>query len=81
MARILALLILVATVTGATAGDRFPILQPDQMNADQKKLLEALLSGPEAGATPALRRHKRCCAAGPSMRGCEAPISDTDYRT
>ena len=45
MARIFALLILVATVTGAIAGERFPILQPDQMNADQKKLLEALLAG------------------------------------
>ena len=33
MARIFALLFLVATVTGATAGERFPILQPDQMNA------------------------------------------------
>src|ERR1700728_251617 len=51
MARIFALLILVAAVTGATAGERFPILQPDQMNADQKKLLEALLAGPRGGNT------------------------------
>jgi hypothetical protein len=34
VARILALLILVAAVTRAAAGERFPILQPDQMNAD-----------------------------------------------
>ena len=81
MARIFALLILVAAVTGAAAGERFPILQPDQMNADQKKLLEALLAGPRGGATPALRRYKRCYAAGPSMRGCAAPISATDCRT
>jgi hypothetical protein len=45
-----ALLILVATVTGAIAGERFPILQPDQMNADQKNLLEALLGGPRGAA-------------------------------
>src|ERR1700684_1024823 len=51
MARIFAPLILVAAVTGATAGERFPILQPDQMNADQKKLLEALLAGPRGGNT------------------------------
>jgi 4-carboxymuconolactone decarboxylase len=49
MARIFALLILVAAVTGTAAGERFPILQPDQMNADQKKLLEALLAGPRGG--------------------------------
>ena len=51
MARIFALLILVAAVTGAAADERFPILQPDQMNADQKKLLEALLAGPRGGNT------------------------------
>ena len=44
MARIFALLILVAAATGAVAGERFPILQPDQMNVDQRKLLEALLT-------------------------------------
>ena len=35
---------------------------------------------PEAGATPVLRRHKRCCAVGPSTRGRAVPISATDYR-
>jgi hypothetical protein len=49
MARIFALLILVAAATGAAAGERFPILQPDQMNTDQKKLLEALLAGSRGG--------------------------------
>ena len=81
MARIFALLILVATITGAAAGERFPILQPDQMNADQKKLLQALLAGPRGGGNPVLRRYKRYCAADPSMRGCAAPISATDCRT
>ena len=49
LARIFALLILVAAVTGAAAGDCFPTPQPDQMNADQKKLLQALLAGPRGG--------------------------------
>src|SRR5262249_4447673 len=49
MARIFALLMLVATATAAAAGERFPILQPDQMNAEQKKFLEALLAGPRGG--------------------------------
>jgi hypothetical protein len=55
MARIFALLILVAAVTGPAAGERFPVLQPDQMNADQKKLLEALLGGPRGSVLPRLR--------------------------
>ena len=62
MPRIFALLILVAAVTGAAAGERFPILQPDQMNADQKKLLEALLAGPRGGGNTspeAVHRHVR----------------------
>jgi 4-carboxymuconolactone decarboxylase len=49
MARVFALLMLVAAVTAAAAGERFPILQPDQMNTDQKMLLEALLAGPRGG--------------------------------
>src|SRR4051812_23512059 len=49
MARIIALLFLIAGISGAAAGERFPILHPDQMNADQKKLLDALLAGPRGG--------------------------------
>ena len=51
MARIFALLILVAALTGAAAGERFPTLQPDQMNADQKKLLEAFHPESTGGET------------------------------
>src|SRR5262245_37852655 len=53
MARIFALLMLFVAAAAA-AGERFPILQSDQMNAEQKKLLEALLAGPRGGgnATP-----------------------------
>jgi hypothetical protein len=50
MARIFALLILAAAVTGAAAGERFPILQPDQMNTYQKMLLEPERRG-VSGAT------------------------------
>jgi 4-carboxymuconolactone decarboxylase len=32
----------------AHAADRFPIIQPDQMNAEQKKLFETIISGPRA---------------------------------
>jgi hypothetical protein len=49
MARIFALLMLVAATTAAAADERFPILRPDQMNAEQKKLLEVLLAGPRGG--------------------------------
>ena len=65
MARIFALLILAATVTGATAGERFPILQPDQMNAEQKKLLEALLAGPRGGGDASPEVAEKMLRGGP----------------
>jgi len=40
--------IIVATLSAAHAADRFAIMQPDQMNAEQKKLFEAIVSGPRA---------------------------------
>ena len=54
MHRLVALFALVlaaaaSAVTAAAAAERFPILQPDQMNAEQKKLLDALLAGPRGG--------------------------------
>jgi 4-carboxymuconolactone decarboxylase len=33
----------------AQAADRFPILQPDQLSAEQKKTLSAIVSGPRGG--------------------------------
>ena len=65
MARILALLILVAAVTRAAAGERFPILQPDQMNADQKMLLEALLAGPRGGGNTSPEAVQKMLRGGP----------------
>src|ERR1044072_1468838 len=37
-----------ASLGAAAAQDRVTILQPDQMNAKQKKLLETIVSGPRA---------------------------------
>jgi 4-carboxymuconolactone decarboxylase len=51
MTRMLALLMLLAATAAAAAADRFPLIQPDQMNAEQKKLIEALLAGPRGGGT------------------------------
>jgi 4-carboxymuconolactone decarboxylase len=49
MTRILTLLALLAATTVGHAADRFPILQPEQMTAEQKKTLDAILSGPRGG--------------------------------
>jgi 4-carboxymuconolactone decarboxylase len=73
MARIFALLILAATVTGATAGERFPILQPDQMNADQKKLLEALLAGPRGGGNTSPEATQKMLRGGPFNAWMRSP--------
>ena len=43
-----AALALFASIGSAAAQDRFPIIQPDQMNAEQKKLFETLIAGPRA---------------------------------
>jgi 4-carboxymuconolactone decarboxylase len=73
MARIFALLILVAAVTGAAAGERFPILQPDQMNADQKRLLEALLSGPRGGGSTGPEAIQKMLRGGPFNSWMRSP--------
>src|ERR1700693_3823200 len=73
MARIFALLILVAAVTGAAAGERFPILQPDQMNADQKKLLEALLAGPRGGGNTSPEAVQKILRGGPFNAWLRSP--------
>jgi alkylhydroperoxidase family enzyme len=44
----IATLALLVSVGAAAAQDRFAILQPDAMNAEQKKLLETIVSGPRA---------------------------------
>jgi len=39
---------LIALASAARAEERFAILQPDQMNAEQKKLYETIVAGPRA---------------------------------
>ena len=73
MARILALLILFAAVTGAVAGERFPILKPDQMNAEQKKLIEALLAGPRGGGNTSPEAVQNMLRGGPFNAWMRSP--------
>src|SRR5271168_4386948 len=73
MSRILALLTLVAAVTGAAAAERFPILQPDQMNADQKKLLQALLAGPRGGGNTSPEAVQKMLRGGPFNTWLRSP--------
>jgi len=50
--------IILATWSVAHAADRFAVIQPDQMNAEQKKLFETIIAGPRAanyGADAAAR--------------------------
>jgi 4-carboxymuconolactone decarboxylase len=64
MMRVLALLLLVAA-SAAAAGERFPVLQPDQMNPEQEKLLEALLAGPRGGGNASPEVVQRMLRGGP----------------
>ena len=45
------LMVAVATASAAQTPDRFPILKPDQLTIDQRKLVEALMAGPRGGET------------------------------
>jgi 4-carboxymuconolactone decarboxylase len=44
----IAILSLIAGVNMANAQSRFPVIQPEQMNAEQKKLFDTIISGPRA---------------------------------
>jgi 4-carboxymuconolactone decarboxylase len=48
MRTVIAALALLAGSSIGQAEERFAIIQPDQMNADQKKLFDTLISGPRA---------------------------------
>ena len=56
-----------------SAGERFPILQPDQMNADQKKLLEALLAGPRGGGNTSPEAVQKMLHSGPFNAWMRSP--------
>jgi len=67
-------------ITMANAQTRFPVIQPEQMNAEQKKLFDTLVSGPRAqnyGGEDA----KRVLSGGPFnawMRSPEAGLKLQD---
>jgi len=44
----IAILALLASVVAAAAQNRFPVIQPEQMNAEQKKLFDTIVSGPRS---------------------------------
>ena len=44
----IALALMVFGIAGACAEERFAILQPEQMNAEQKKLFDTIVSGPRS---------------------------------
>ena len=76
----LAFLALGLGITMANAQTRFPVIQPEQMNAEQKKLFETIVSGPRAqnyGGEAA----KRVLSGGPFnawMRSPEAGLKLQD---
>jgi 4-carboxymuconolactone decarboxylase len=72
MMRVLALLLLVAA-NAAAAGERFPVLQPDQMNPEQEKLLEALLAGPRGGGNASPEVVQRMLRGGPFNAWMRSP--------
>lgn len=73
MTRMLALLILVAGTSIATAADRFAVLQPEQMNAEQKKLLDVLLAGPRGGGNASPETVQRMLHRGPFNAWMRSP--------
>jgi len=72
MARIFALLMLFVAAAAA-AGERFPILQSDQMNAEQKKLLETLLAGPRGGGNATPEAVQKMLGRGPFNAWMRSP--------
>ncbi len=73
MKRMLALAVLVAAATAASAADRFAIMQPDQMNVEQKKLLDALLAGPRGGGNAGPEAVQRILRGGPFNAWMRSP--------
>ena len=78
MRHILVLLALVlaaaaGAATAAAAAERFPILQPEQMNAEQKKLLDALLAGPRGGGDASPEAVQKMLRGGPFNAWMRSP--------
>jgi 4-carboxymuconolactone decarboxylase len=78
MRRIVTLLALVfaaagSAVTATAAAERFPILQPERMNAEQKKLLDALLAGPRGGGDASPEAVQQMLRRGPFNAWMRSP--------
>ena len=78
MPRIFALLALVlaaaaGAATAAGAAERFPVLEPEQMNAEQKKLLDALLTGPRGGGDTSREAAAKMLRRGPFNAWMRSP--------
>ena len=70
---VLLALVLAAAASAAAAAERFPILQPDQMNVDQKKLLEVLLAGPRVGGNASPEAVQQRLRGGPFNAWMRSP--------
>ena len=78
MRRTFALLALVlaaasGAATLAAAAERFSILEPEQMNAEQKKLLDALLAGPRGGGDTSPEAAAKMLRRGPFNAWMRSP--------
>lgn len=66
-------LALIAAVSSAQAGDRFPILSPEQMSPEQTKLMQALLAGPRGGGDASPDAVNRMLQRGPFNAWLRSP--------
>jgi 4-carboxymuconolactone decarboxylase len=66
-------LIFVAAASSAQAADRFAVLKPDQLSAEQKTLLQALLSGPRGGGDASAEVIERILTRGPFNAWMRSP--------
>jgi 4-carboxymuconolactone decarboxylase len=78
MRRLFALLALVLTAaasaaSAAAAAERFSILEPEQMNAEQKQLLDALLAGPRGGGDASPEAAAKMLRRGPFNAWMRSP--------
>ena len=63
----------IAAVSAAQAGDRFPVLSPEQMSPEQTKLMQALLAGPRGGSVAGAEAVNRIMTRGPFNAWMRSP--------
>jgi 4-carboxymuconolactone decarboxylase len=62
-----------SVVSSAQAGDRFPVLSPEQLSPEQTGLLEALLAGPRGGGNAGPEAANRIMTGGPFNAWMRSP--------